>query len=414
MRILWVKTELLHPVDKGGKIRTYAMLRELRKRHHVTYVTLDDGSAPAGAAEAAEREYCHRVVRVPFNAPARKSLAFFGALAANLFSRLPYPITRYRSDELRSAIERIVAEGNIDLVVCDFLAPSLNVPTDPGVPTVLFQHNVEASIWERHARVARNPLVRWYFSLQHRRMWAWERSECRRFDAVIAVSEADAATYAAEYGVADAGAVPTGVDVDYFSPTGSIQQDLDEILFVGSMDWMPNEDGILWFAEEVMPRIREAHPLARLTVVGRNPPTRIQELAARHTHITVTGTVPDVRPYFERAGVIVVPLRVGGGTRLKIYEGMAIGRATVSTTIGAEVLPVRDGEDIILADSPAGMADAVAALLQNPARAAGVGQVAAEQVRREFSWAKATDVFERHCEVARSKRSGGPPVAVIA
>jgi sugar transferase (PEP-CTERM/EpsH1 system associated) len=411
MRILWVKTELLHPVDKGGKIRTLATLRELRKRHHVTYVTLDDGHAAPDAAALALAEYCHDVVRVPFAPPPRGTPAFYLALARNLLSPLPYAIARYRSGALRSAILRLVREREVDLVVCDFLAPSLNVPADLGVPMVLFQHNVEAAIWERHAAVARNPVVRAYFGLQWRRMRAWEGRECRRFDRVIAVSEADAASFTQAYGVAGAAAVPTGVDVDYFRPSGRVAQDRREILFVGSMDWMPNEDGIRWFTDEVLPLVRARVPDAHLTVVGRKPSERLRALAATG-HVTVTGTVPDVRPWLERASVVVVPLRVGGGTRLKIYEGMAMERATVSTTVGAEGLPLRPGEDILIADSAGAFADAVAGLLLDPSRADALGRAAAGRVRREFSWEQSGRAFEALClGVRRAAAAPAGPTA---
>ncbi|HEX4936700.1 MAG TPA: hypothetical protein VFV33_26140, partial [Gemmatimonadaceae bacterium] len=150
MHILWLKTELLHPVDKGGKIRTYQMLRHLKAAHHVTYLTLDDGSAARDAEDRA-LEYCHEVVTVPFRAPAKGSPAFFAELARNAFSALPYAIARYRSPAMRDAIRRVVRERAVDLVVCDFLTPSINIPDDVGVPVLLFQHNVEAAIWERHA-----------------------------------------------------------------------------------------------------------------------------------------------------------------------------------------------------------------------------------------------------------------------
>lgn len=410
MRILWVKTELLHPIDKGGKIRTWAMLRELRKRHHVTYITLDDGSAPPDAAARAVAEYCHDLIRVPFVPPRKGSLAFYAALAGNVFSELPYAVARYRVPALADAVRRAVREHAIDLVVCDFLAPSLNVPSDLGVPVVLFQHNVEASIWERHARVARHPVVRRYFRAQWHRMRAWEARECRRFDAVIAVSDADAAAFAADYGVVDPVAVPTGVDIEYFRPSGQVAQVPGEILFVGSMDWMPNEDGILWFAQDVLPLIRASVAGVQLTVVGRSPGPRVRALA-EVPGVQVTGTVPDVRPYLERCSAVIVPLRIGGGTRIKIYEGMAMERPTVSTTIGAEGLPVVHGQDILLADDAADFARAVSELLLSPERAAELGARAAARVRQDFSWARATSVFEAACERTRQVLRDASPAA---
>lgn len=392
MHILWIKTELLHPVDKGGRIRTYHMLRALKERHRVTYLSLDDGQAAPDAAERAS-EYSDALVWVPHRTAAKRSARFYAELVANLFSRLPYAVAKYRSPGLTSEIRRIVRDERVDLVICDFLAPSLNVPSDLGVPVVLFQHNVEAMIWQRHAAVRTQPLARAYFREQWRRMERFEREECRRFDRVIAVSRHDAEVIQTEYGVADAVDVPTGVDTEYFRPSGQVELAALEMVFTGSMDWLPNEDGIRWFVDEVLPLVHAAEPAATLTVVGRHPPAAIRELAQRDRRVQVTGTVPDVRPHVERAALFVVPLRIGGGTRLKIFEAMAMERPVVSTAIGAEGLPVTDGRDIVLADSAADFAAAAVRLLRDPAERRAVGQRAAEKVRAEHSWDRVADRF---------------------
>ncbi|MBK8248053.1 MAG: glycosyltransferase [Gemmatimonadetes bacterium] len=395
MRILWLKTELLHPVDKGGKIRTYAMLRELRKQHHVTYLTLDDGTAAADARDKA-MEYCQEVITVPFTQPRRGTLAFYADLLRNVFSPLPYAVSKYRSPTFRHAIAGTVARGRFDVVVCDFLTPSVNVPAGLGVATVLFEHNVEAAIWERHAAVATHPIKKAYMREQWRRMLRWETRECQRFDHVVAVSDADRDTFRDRMGVSEVSSVPTGVDIDYFSPTG-VARNPHEIVFTGSMDWLPNEDGLEWFCDEILPLVRAKVPVATVSVVGRNPSPRVKSLAARHTGVTVTGTVPDVRPYLERAGALVVPLRIGGGTRLKIYEGMSMGRPTVSTTIGAEGLPVHHGAEILIADSATDFAAAVAGVLADPSSADALGQRAAARVRRDFSWDGVARQFAQTC-----------------
>jgi sugar transferase (PEP-CTERM/EpsH1 system associated) len=406
VHILWLKTELLHPVDKGGRIRTYNMLRALRRGHRVTYLTLDDGTAaPDAVARAAE--YCHELLRVPF-APARKgSPRFFAELAANLPSPLPYAVARYRSAAMRTATERAVARGDVDVVVCDFLAPSLNVPDGLGAPTVLFQHNVEAMIWERHAQVAANPLKRAYMREQWRRMRRHEAAECRRFDHVVAVSPQDADVFRRDFGVRSVSDVPTGVDTEYFRTTGREARRPHELVFTGSMDWLPNEDAILWFAAEILPRVQARVPDATLTVVGRNPTASVRALDGARG-ITVTGSVPDVRPYIERAAAFVVPIRIGGGTRLKIYEAMAMERAVVSTAVGAEGLPVRDGVDAVLADAPEAFAAAVVDLLADPARAAAVGAAAAGMVRARFGWDAVTARFAADCEAAVARAASRP------
>lgn len=410
LHILWLKTELLHPVDKGGRIRTYHMLRALTRTHRVTYLTLDDGSAAADAVERAS-EYCDTLVRVPFRTTDKGSAGFYAELLRNALSPLPYAVWKYRSPEMRRAIEHAVRDGGVDVVVCDFLFPSVNVGADLGCPTVLFQHNVEAKIWERHYAIARHPLKRAYLHEQWRRMGAFEAAECRRHDAVVAVSAQDRDVMRVEYGVARVIDVPTGVDTAYFRPSdGAVVKPL-EIVFTGSMDWMPNEDGITYFVDSILPLIRRAMPGATLTVVGRHPTPRLVALAAGDPGLSVTGSVPDVRPYLERASVVIVPLRVGGGTRLKIYEAMAMERPVVSTSIGAEGLSVEPGAELVIADDPAEFAAAVVALLTDRPRAQAMAARGAARVRQAFGWDRVAEQFADICARA-ARRSARLPVRV--
>src|SRR5438105_5915852 len=255
MRILWLKTELLHPLDKGGRIRTYHVLSALRQQHHVTYLTLDDGSAGADAVSRAA-EYCDELIRIPFHASQRGSLRFYIELAANLCSSLPYAVARYRSSDMRQAIGKAVRNGSPDVVICDFLVPSINLPDSLRAPTVLFQHNVEAAIWGRHRDVATHIVKRRYMHEQWRRMYEYERAQTRRVDHVVAVSEQDLATFAMEYGVRSGSVAATGVDTAFFRARPGQSPVPGEIVFVGSLDWMPNEDALLFFAEQILPRIR--------------------------------------------------------------------------------------------------------------------------------------------------------------
>jgi polysaccharide biosynthesis protein PslH len=394
VHVLWVKTELLHPIDKGGRIRTYNMLRALKHRHRVTYLTLDSGTGLDAAVSRAS-EYCHDLIRIPFREARRGSARFWMELLVNAASSLPYAVAKYRSPAMRREVIRAARDLGIDVVVCDFLFPSQNVPDRLPCRTVLFQHNVEAAIWQRHAAVKTNPLAKAYFTEQWRRMKRFEGAECRRFDRLIAVSRADAEALEREYGIAGVADVPTGVDTDYFRPGENATRLPHEIVFTGSMDWMPNEDGIAWFAGEVLPRIHQARPDVTVTVVGRNPPPGIQALAARDPRLRVTGTVPDVRPYMEQAAVFVVPLRIGGGTRLKIYEAMAMECPVVSTTIGAEGLPLEHGHHLLIADDADAFARAVLDLLHDASLAGSMGRSAATFVRENYSWARASEEFER-------------------
>jgi len=397
VRILWLKTELLHPVDKGGKIRTYNMLKELKRRCHITYLTLDEGMADNTARELAN-EYCHDLVCIPHRRREKFTKGFYVELALNLASDLPYAIKKYESTEMRREIEKRV--GNCDVLICDFLAPAVNIPRDLECATVLFQHNVEAMIWKRHYEVQTNAAKKAYLYRQWRKMVEFEAATCPRFDSVVAVSREDREQMEREYGVENVYDVPTGVDTAFFRPSSQRARKPHHLVFTGSMDWLPNEDAIRYFTEQIMPRIKQSVPDVTLTVVGRDPYPGLVELSKQDPSVIVTGRVEDVRPYMEEAAVYIVPLRIGGGTRLKIYEAMAMEKPIVSTSIGAEGLPVTNGTEIVLSDTPESFADAVVKLLHDHDLADTIGQRAATRVRKEFGWDTVADSFAAICERA--------------
>jgi polysaccharide biosynthesis protein PslH len=396
LQILWLKTELLHPVDKGGKIRTYNMLKELKRSHHVTYVALDEELKRGESHELAD-EYCHHLISVPHRTLPKFSAGFYGELAANLLSPLPYFMKKYESLGMRREIENQLKRQQFDVLVCDFLQPSVNVPEKVPIATVLFQHNVEAMIWKRHYEVQRNRVKKAYLYNQWRKSFAYERAACRRFDQVVAVSCEDAETMRRQYGVKHVADVPTGVDTNFFRPRGDVPREPHSLVFTGSMDWLPNEDAMQFFIKEIMPLVRRFVPGVTLNVVGRNPYASLIEQARRDPAIIVTGRVEDVRPYMERATAYVVPLRIGGGTRLKIYEAMAMEKPIISTTVGAEGLQVRDGAELLIADTPAAFADAVVRVLKDEDFARDLGLRAAATVRERYAWAGVADVFAELC-----------------
>ncbi len=400
LRILWLKTELLHPVDKGGKIRTYHMLKELKRAgHQIIYLTLDDDAAAKDAREKAT-EYCDELVLIPHRTRAKFSAGFYAELASNLVSPLPYFMKKYESAAMRREIAERTKREVFDVLVCDFLQPSINVPASVSCATVLFQHNVEAMIWKRHYEVQTNPLKKAYLRGQWHKSRAYERTACNRFDAVIAVSVEDRETMRREYGVERIWDVPTGVDTDFFRPRADARQKPHNLVFTGSMDWLPNEDAIQFFTKEILPLIKKRVPDATLTIVGRNPYQSLIELGKRDASVIVTGRVEDVRPYMEEAGAYIVPIRIGGGTRLKIYEAMAMEKPIISTTIGAEGLPVRDGEDLMLADTPEAFAGAAIRLLTDEPFARELGRRAAETVRERFGWNLVAAQFAETCQQA--------------
>lgn len=407
MRILWLKNELLHPVDKGGKIRTYNMLKELKHDHHVTYLTLDDGSASAEDRKNAS-EYCQELVCIPHAHREKFTPGFYFELILNLISRHPYAIKKYESHRMRREILERERNESFDLVVCDFLAPAVNVPRSLKLPAILFQHNMEAMIWKRHYEFQSDPIKKAYLHIQWRKMRRFEKEMCRRFDRVITVSVHDLEEMKREYGAEAIFDVPTGVDTEFFRPSGRVPPSAHNLVFTGSMDWLPNDDAIRYFMREIMPLIKKRTPAVTLTVVGREPTPALVDLSKEDPSLIVTGRVDDVRPYIERAAAYVVPLRIGGGTRLKIFEAMAMEKPVVSTTVGAEGLPLTNGVELLLADEPAAFADAVVRVLIDSAYAFQLGRRAASTVRTNNGWRQVTERFISICANTKSYPESAP------
>jgi sugar transferase (PEP-CTERM/EpsH1 system associated) len=403
MRILWLKTDLLLPLDKGGKLRTWHLMRHLAARHEISYLAF----APPGEPHenlAGMHEVAAHVETVPRTEVAKASAAFFARVAWHLADPLPYAVGQYRSRAYRRRVRELLAARDFDLVVADFLFPVINLPRHLPCPAVLFTHNVEAEIWRRHAETATGTVRRALYGIQHRRMLRYEGRALRRFDGLLAVSDADRETFARLYPGVERDAiyvVPTGVDVDYFSPAPSPAESA-ELVFTGSMDWLPNEDAMQWFCRDVLPRIREAVPQVRLSIVGRAPTPAVLRLASSHG-VRVTGRVDDVRPYIHDAAVFVVPLRIGGGTRLKIFEAMAMGKAVVSTTVGAEGLPVTHQQDILLADNDTSFAQSVVGLLRDIDARRRLEIASRRLVAEHFDWSVvARDLDDALVRCARS------------
>jgi sugar transferase (PEP-CTERM/EpsH1 system associated) len=406
MNVLWLNAGLLLPLDKGGKLRTWHLMRHLARRHDITYLCFAAAGQPRADVEGM-REVAARVVTVPRTDASKGSLAFYADAARYLLNRAPYAVAKYRSRAYADALASLLREESFDLVVCDFLPPIVNLPADLPCPSVLFTHNVEAEIWRRHAETASLPLKRLLMHGQWSRMLAFERAALDRFDLVLAVSDADRATFERLYPSKGRAyhVVPTGVDTEYFAPRTShvtpshVARD-KHLVFTGSMDWLPNEDGMLYFCREILPRIRQVEPDVTVSIVGRAPTPAVQRLA-QERGVEVTGRVEDVRPHIAGGSVYIVPLRIGGGTRLKIFEAMSMAKAVVSTTVGAEGLPVTPGRDIVIADEPARFAQAVVHLLRSETDRRRLEAAARQLVVDRYDWSAVSREFEAALDRAR-------------
>jgi polysaccharide biosynthesis protein PslH len=386
MKILWVKAGKLLPVDTGGKIRSYNILRGLRTRNQVTLLSYYGGARDVNY----ERDIADRVpgaVTIHTGVPDSSAIDYVKRLA----NPAPYAVTKFTSLKVARKISALLADGRFDVAVCDFLSASLNFSRASGTPIVLFQHNVESALWDRQQRHEPNPMKRLAFKLEAAKMLRYERATVRRFDHVVAVSESDREIMKTMTDALRISVVPTGVDLSQYQAAKGQPATRPLVIFLGSMDWEANIDAVEYFCLEIWPRVRAAVPDARFRIVGRNPHPRVTRLASES--VEVTGTVPSVIEHLKEAAVVVVPLRVGGGTRLKIFEAMAMGKAVVSTSIGAEGLDVHHDRDILLADAAESFADATIALLRDRELCERIERAACD-LAAQYDWSVIAEQFE--------------------
>jgi glycosyltransferase involved in cell wall biosynthesis len=389
--LLFVSPQFLFPMDAGGKIRSANILKNLKggafHTRLLTPATPEEGERWKTDIDALADE-------TTLWTPSAKNMFWKARRAAGLFSGTPISAFADADGPAKKAVAAALAMKP-DLVVFDY-AQSVAMAREPiASPALFFAHNVETEILERHAGVARG-IMKAVWTREAAKMRRFERRVCKTLGAVIAVSERDAEMFRKDYGATAAHVIPTGVDPDFFSyaPT---EVDAARVVFTGSMDWKANQDGLSWFMDEVWPLIAERRADASFTIVGKNPPREMVEAAAAKGYSwRFTGFVDDVRDH-ARGSAYVIPLRVGGGTRIKAYEAMAMGTPVVSTRLGVEGLPVAAGEHFLEAETPRAFAEATLALLGDAGLRRRLAKAARRLVEENFSHQAAASAFERHC-----------------
>ncbi len=371
------------------------MLRHLNRWHEIHYVAFAERGEREEEAEPFD--YCFKAYAIP-HAPTSRGAGWFAAKAlSNLVDPLPLAIARYRSAGMRSEVSRLLGQGKFDRMVCDFLFATPNIPKLSQA--LLFEHKLETAVWDRYVEDARSMPAKAFYRIQRNRMARYEAEACRKSAHVVAVSSEDAQRFRTLFGAQRVSEVPTGVDVEAFTrPNNQAIEPKADLVFVGSMNWLPNMDGCNYFVREILPLIRRKKPNCTLAIVGHSPGSGILEIGRSDDKILVTGKVPDMRPYFWGGTVSIAPIRIFGGTRLKIFEAMAAGTPVVSTTIGAEGLAVTHGRNISLADNPDAFAECCLELLDSEAKRTQMAREAYQMVASRFSWEHAARVFEATLE----------------
>ena len=383
-----VTSGLPHPPISGAAIRIYQFARHLAARHHLTLLSY--GGIEHNDSVNALRACGMDVVLVA--APSR-SLKRAMQLISLLTSR-SHLGGIFHTRALQVVLDSMLAGREYHAVLVEgSLLMRHRFPS--GTPLVLDEHNLEFEALERTARMESSPLRKLFNSAEAVKFKREEMAAWLRADLCLFTSKREADLMRTLSPEAAALAVPNGVDLEYFGPSAA-QTDPGSIVFTGTLAYRPNVDAVHYVVREILPRVHRLRPDAVLTVVGGGVPRSIERLAG--PRVVVTGRVPDVRPFVERAAVMVAPLRIGSGTRLKVLEALASGKAMVSTTLGCEGIEVEGGEHLAIADDPQGFADQVVRLMNDPAAAAAMGTRGRALVERLYGWPALAAEMERALE----------------
>jgi polysaccharide biosynthesis protein PslH len=389
LRILWVKPGKLFPLNTGGKLRSYHILRHLAALHTVTFLSFYGGQRDLDY-EAELRAKLPGAIFVHDPTIELQGIRRYLSFARSLPKNVPFSVASFRVPRVKHLLSSRSFCSQFDVAICDFLASTVNFPRSLRIPAVLFQHNVETFLWKQRKEFSPN----W-----HRRLIAWtefvkmrryEQEQLCRFDHIFSVSNEDRDAMIAMEASARIAVIPTGVDLRSYVYTPNEESTSPVVVFCGSMDWEPNIDGVEYFCREIWPYILAKVPRASFRIVGRDPDQRVRELAS--ASVEITGTVASVVEHLRQASVLVVPLRIGSGTRIKIYEGMAMGKATVCTRLGAEGLDVHHGRDIFLSNEPRQLAQHVADLLLDRKLRQKCGEEAARSAQ-QHDWSVVAQIF---------------------
>jgi len=374
MRVLFLAGACPYPPDSGGTVRTYNLLKQLCARHQITLIS------PARPGSDLTTAFGGRLSGIAIaEIPQPGSVRRLAALA----STRPYIVASHANRVMRAAVRNALCSQQFDLLHCDSISVVPAVPRDMRIPKVYNAHNVEAVIWERYVANDRRAWMRPILRSQLAKVSRYESRLPRMFDCCAAVSEEDRIEMQRRYGARGVVVVPNGVDLGYYTPLPDPGK--PAMVYVGSLDWRPNQDAVGWLLESIWPRVRSDLPGASLAIVGRRPPAWMCDIC-KQSGVALHADVPDVRPYLASSSLAIVPLRIGGGSRLKILEAMAAGRCVISTSVGAEGLEVTDGLDLVVADDAVVFAAQCVSLLRDRERRQSLAASARSMVEGRYGW----------------------------
>jgi polysaccharide biosynthesis protein PslH len=389
-KILFLSQVLPYPPDSGPKVKSLNVIKYLAQHYEVILASFVRGDQAADVQQL--RKFCREVYTVPME---RGKINDLKAMAVSLASGLPWLIARDRRKDMFSLVECLAASNEFDFVLADQLNMAQYAENVQGARKIFDAHNALWLLYKRLVKKMGFGLEKILYERDWRLLTHYEGRIGREFNAVVAVSEEDRSALEEVAGkLPGMVVVPISVDSDEVVP---VERDPAgrHILHIGTMFWAPNVDGILWFAREIYPLVRAQLPQVEFDVVGARPPEDVQALGDNEPSIHVTGYVQDPSEYYRAAGVMVVPLRAGGGMRVKILNALAQGMPIVTTTLGCEGIAVQNGKHLLIADRPADFADAIMRLLNDPDFAAQLGRNGRKLIETTYDYRTACRPLDR-------------------
>lgn len=399
MKILALTTKSPFPLYEGRALRTYNLIKQISKNHEIYLFTFVQTPEEMSGIEHM-RTICAHVEAEPLYLGAGK-WRILPDLVRELFGTSPLLAVKYRSRTMRKKIRAFLTAHNIDLVHLDMLHLGDYLDMFRGWPIVMVEHNVESVLLHRRVENESNLFRKAYLYYQYLKLRRYEARICRRADHVVTVSEIDADLLRSLSGAVNITAVPNGVDTAYFQDI-VVPRRVHGLVFVGGLNWFPNYDAVRYFCAGVLPRIAAEIPDVTLTIVGKRPEDKKIRDILSNPRVRLTGLIDDVRPAISEAAAYVVPLRIGGGTRLKILDALSMGKAIVSTSVGSEGLEIVHGEHLLVADDPEGFAREVIRVLRDHELARRLGEAGRRLVQRKYEWEVIAKDLDRVYEDCRA------------